>query len=167
MVFAAIERFEIWRKRAESELPSEVVRAPYASCHTEGHTFAPCGGEFEAYTFQDHASLDDATAFTGRLIHCYDEAMWKETTWDDFLRDLDGEEEWETKERLLLARLPELWDEFVACKPLLRKVFVLGYLGCGTWEHSHACFVFELAPARFVVFRVDINGDMLWNTVVG
>lgn len=153
-------RFDQWREAVQASLLHETVKSSYKQCTVlaPGHTYASWKVG-EAYTFHDHSSLEQAKAFTTHVVTCYSGpddddsgATWQKTTFDELVAYF------ETQHRIKLEVNSQLWSEFKELRELVESVHVCGYVGCGTWEHSHFCVIFKVDDNRFVTFRCDISG---------
>jgi hypothetical protein len=58
---------------------------------------------------------------------------------------------------------PYHFAKLLLFRPLLmdKDIFILSYLGNGTWEHSHFVLIF-VVECKFIRLRVDINGRELY-----
>lgn len=162
-------RFERWRQAVQSTLPSGTVRGN-GTCTilAPEHTYAS-SKDWEAYTFRDHDSLEQAKAFTADIVTCWSgpsgpRAGWMKTRFDQLIHCFETFGEYD--DSVGLQQHSELWAEFKAFGDLVESVHVCGYLGCGTWEHSHFCVVFTLG-SRFVTFRWDMSGGTFFDTENG
>ena len=161
--------FTAWKKHVETRYPRKTVTYDQDDClYNEGHTYAALESPYQAYNFYEHPTLEEAVAFSRRPIKEYNEHethFWRQLSWEELLYDVFGlnepiEESVETqcddKAPVKLLEPDEFW-KFYEHKMLLKRIFGLGYLGNGTWEHSHVCLVFEI-DSKYCTLRIDING---------
>jgi hypothetical protein len=157
--------------------PHETVAYPEGHClYNKGHTYAPCemGGTYQAYTVTTHTCEGDATDFASRPVYEWDGTYanrWQRISWEQLIYEVfDLEEpveefvkdEWEKRPVASNAYWkllePRYFDWFCELKPLLQRIYLLSYLGNGTWEQSHLCFIYKLAEECYYRIRMDISG---------